>query len=163
MKCSVVSKSGTNCPNTAIHPVDAGDGKVWLCERCFENVRMGVYGKNFREATQTAVPTCQHESSIGMEYHGNVILAECTSGCGQTLVIVTDDEGISHQFTVAQLLALNAVKNAAMDLLNHRHLVRHGVFLVTSPKLRQWEAELEAALSEALDRTVVYTAVSQEG
>jgi hypothetical protein len=106
--------------------------------------------------------TCQHESSIGMEYHGNVILAECTSGCGQTLVIVTDDNGISHQFTVAQLLALNAVKNAAMDLLSHRRLVRDGCFVMTRSRLRQWEAELEAALSEALDRTVVYTAVSQD-
>lgn len=106
--------------------------------------------------------TCQHESSTVMEYHGNVILAECNMGCGQTLVIVTDENGISHQFTVGQLLALNAVKNAAMDLLNHRHLVRDGSFVMTSSRLRQWEMELESALSEALNGTVVKTAVSQE-
>lgn len=103
---------------------------------------------------------CQHESSTVMEYHGNVILAECNSGCGQTLVIVTDDDGISHQFTVGQLLALNAVRNAAMDLLNHRRLVRGGSVVLTSSVLRQREAELEAALSEALNGTK--TAVSQD-
>lgn len=105
--------------------------------------------------------TCQHESATVMEYHGNITLAECDSGCGQTLVIVTDDNGISHQFTTGQLLALNAVKNAAMDLLNHRRLVRDGSVVLTNSVLRQWEAELEAALSKALNGTVK-TAVSQE-
>lgn len=55
-----------------------------------------------------------------------------------------------------QVKALNSVRNAAMDVLNHRHLVRDGSFNMSGAELRQWEAELEAALSDALDKTVNY-------
>lgn len=49
---------------------------------------------------------CEHKTSTVMEYHGNVSLSECDWGCGAILVSVTDGNGISHEFTAEELLAL---------------------------------------------------------
>ena len=50
--------------------------------------------------------TCEHSAAVVMADHGNVELLECDWGCGQTLVTVTNDDGISYQFTAAELLAI---------------------------------------------------------
>ena len=49
---------------------------------------------------------CEHKTGSVMEYHGNVSLSECDYGCGAILVTVTDDNGISHEFTADELLDL---------------------------------------------------------
>jgi hypothetical protein len=50
--------------------------------------------------------TCEHSAAVVMADHGPVTLLECDWGCGQTLINVTDENGISYQFTAAELLTI---------------------------------------------------------
>ena len=49
---------------------------------------------------------CKHKTGSVMEYHGNVSLSECDYGCGAIIVTVTDDNGISHEFTADELVTM---------------------------------------------------------
>jgi len=54
----------------------------------------------------TEPKTCEHSAAVVMADHGNVELLECDWGCGSVLVSVTGEDGISYQFTAAELLAI---------------------------------------------------------
>jgi hypothetical protein len=60
----------------------------------------------YETAAPTATQTCEHSTAVVMEHHGPVTLLECDWGCGQTLISVTDENGISYQFTAAELLTI---------------------------------------------------------
>lgn len=49
---------------------------------------------------------CKHKTGSVMEYHGNVSLSECDYGCGAIIVTVTDDNGISYEFTADELVTM---------------------------------------------------------
>ena len=49
---------------------------------------------------------CKHKTGSVMEYHANVSLSECDYGCGAIIVTVTDDNGISYEFTADELVTM---------------------------------------------------------
>lgn len=49
---------------------------------------------------------CEHKTTAVLADEGNVTIEACTWGCGSILITVTDGNGISHLYTVDELVTM---------------------------------------------------------
>lgn len=49
---------------------------------------------------------CDHKTTAVLADEGNVTIESCTWGCGELLLSVTDEHGISYTITAAELLMI---------------------------------------------------------
>jgi ribosomal protein L37AE/L43A len=56
-QCAVLSDHG-NCPRLVAWAVNINDNEMWLCDRCYQNVKDGVYG---HIPILAAIPIPTHE------------------------------------------------------------------------------------------------------
>lgn len=51
---------------------------------------------------------CEHKTSAVLADEGTVDISACTWGCGEILVTVTNDDGVSQVMTVKEIVRLRA-------------------------------------------------------
>ena len=65
IRCACVSEVYANCPDPVAWGVNLNDEEMWLCERCYQNVKAGAYGSSIKvlAAIPVTISLTRHNSA----------------------------------------------------------------------------------------------------
>ena len=58
LRCAWVSERHGNCPEPVAWAVNLNDREIWLCERCYQNVKAGAFGPQCHISAEIPIRWC---------------------------------------------------------------------------------------------------------